>query len=531
MAKTISAQMQAHLASEVTSLATCWKITRRDGTIIRITDHDADITFGGEEYLASIGVSRSAVQDKSDMSVDNMELAGIIDSNVITDEDIRGGRYDYAEAECFMVNHEDPDGFGDIKLRKGTIGEVQANPIIGSYTAEFRGLLDRFAQNTINVYQSECRVDLGSTKCGVLLEASEVLRSTAYEVGDVVSVDASATTTIATLATIDPAPADPDWVFSAEFSTVVTDTNAALVPQWGTYLFDASNAAASTTESYVEADVTAYAAAIDGGVAVVDFSGAVGNNFADDDAGEFIFTFYDADDVEISQVTTGQISLGAIGWASTTTVIEIIPALTRTVRLTLKATKEAGGSIINVCFDIERFDILATAPSGPDGQRFGGLQYVCTVAGTTDNSQPVYDTIIGNDTVDGTATFTCEYSFTQYVTVDTVVNNRTFTITAPGNDTIAIDNWFKYGRVVFLDGQNSFKAYQVKKYTQLSKQVELLIAAPYPIQMGDVLKIQAGCGKTIETYCRDKFDNVINFRGEPFIPGSNQFLRYPDAKG
>lgn len=361
MAKTISAQMQAHLASEVTSLATCWKITRRDGTIIRITDHDADITFGGEEYLASIGVSRSAVQDKSDMSVDNMELAGIIDSNVITDEDIRGGRYDYAEAECFMVNHEDPDGFGDIKLRKGTIGEVQANPIIGSYTAEFRGLLDRFAQNTINVYQSECRVDLGSTKCGIILEAPEIARSTAYAVGDVVSV--------------------------------------------------------------------------------------------------------------------------------------------------------------------------ATDGAFTDGRKYEGRQYVCTVAGTTDAVEPAFDTIIGNPTVDGTATFTCEFSFTQYVTVDTVINNRSFTVTAPDNDTIATDDWFKYGRAVFLAGQNSFKAYQVKKYTQSSKQVELLITAPYAIQNGDVLKLQAGCGKTIETYCRDKFDNVINFRGEPFIPGSNQFLRYPDAKG
>lgn len=361
MPKTISASMQTHIESEVTSLATCWNLVLRDGSTIRVTDHDADITFGGNTYLASIGVTRSAVQDRSDMSVDNMELAGIIDSSVITDEDIRAGRYDYAEVECFLVNHEDPDTFGDIKLRKGTIGEVQANPIIGTYSAEFRGLLDRFAQNTMNVYQNECRVDLGSTKCGVILEAPEIARSTAYAVGDVVSV--------------------------------------------------------------------------------------------------------------------------------------------------------------------------ATDGAFTDGRKYEGRQYVCTVAGTTDAVEPAFDTIIGNPTVDGTATFTCEYSFTQYVTVDTVINNRSFTITTPENDSIAVDNWFKYGRLTLLSGLNSFKAYQVKAYTQSSKLVELLIALPYTPSFGDVIKIQAGCGKTIQTYCRDKFNNVVNFRGEPFIPGSNQFLRYPDAKG
>lgn len=351
--------MQTHVASEVTSLATCWKLTRADGTIMYFTDHDIDLVFGGNTYKASTSIKRSAVEDTSSMDVDNMELQGLIDDSLIKIEDIRAGLYDNSEVECFLVNHEDPDTYGDIKLRKGWFGEVSASAFKGTYVTEFRGLLAPYSQNIIKVIQPECRVDLGSTECGIILEASEVARDTVYAVGDIVSV------------------------------------------------------------------------ATDGG-----------------------FT---------------------------------------------------------------------------DGRKYEGRQYICTVAGTTASVEPAYDTIIGNTTVDGTATFTCEYSFTQYVTVATVTNNRTFTISVPANDSIAVDDWFKYGRVVFQEGLN-IKPTQVKKYTQLTYEVQLLIPVPYTPTVGQLLKIQAGCGKSIDTYCFQKFNNAKRFRGEPFVPGSNQTTQYPNAR-
>jgi hypothetical protein len=43
MPKTISPALAQHLAGEVTTLATCWKITRRDGAVLGFTDHVRDL--------------------------------------------------------------------------------------------------------------------------------------------------------------------------------------------------------------------------------------------------------------------------------------------------------------------------------------------------------------------------------------------------------------------------------------------------------------------------------------------------------
>ena len=44
--KTIATDLAVHLTGEVTTLATCWKITRRDGVILGFTDHIRDLEIG-----------------------------------------------------------------------------------------------------------------------------------------------------------------------------------------------------------------------------------------------------------------------------------------------------------------------------------------------------------------------------------------------------------------------------------------------------------------------------------------------------
>ena len=45
--KTVSAGLEAHLALEATTLATCWKVTRTDGTVYGFTSHDKDLVVSG----------------------------------------------------------------------------------------------------------------------------------------------------------------------------------------------------------------------------------------------------------------------------------------------------------------------------------------------------------------------------------------------------------------------------------------------------------------------------------------------------
>ncbi len=49
-----------------------------------------------------------------------------------------------------------------------------------------------------------------------------------------------------------------------------------------------------------------------------------------------------------------------------------------------------------------------------------------------------------------------------------------------------------------------------------------------PVTVGDRALFTAGCDKNFVT-CRDRFQNSINFRGEPYLPGNDLLTRYPGA--
>jgi hypothetical protein len=181
--KTISPELSAHLAGAALTLATCWKIARRDGVILGFTSHDRDITFdlgdgeGPVVYRAATGFTRSDMEDASGFSTDNLDALGVLDSTAITAADLRAGRYDLAEVRIFDVNYADL-GQGAVKLRRGQIGEVRAE---GSrFIAELRSLTERYSQEIGALYTPACRADLGDAKCKVPLDPPTWQAATAY---------------------------------------------------------------------------------------------------------------------------------------------------------------------------------------------------------------------------------------------------------------------------------------------------------------------------------------------------------------
>lgn len=186
MPKTISLGLKDHLEEEVTSLATCCKITRRDGQVFAFTEHDVNLTVDSVVYKAALGYSRTAVEASSDLAVDNMDILGFIDDESVTVEDLRAGLFDRAEVEVFLVNWADLSQ-GILRLRKGWFGEVMMTPS-GIYTSEIRGLAGAYAQNIVESSTPECRADLGDHRCKLPIAPAFVARSTAYALGDYIRV-------------------------------------------------------------------------------------------------------------------------------------------------------------------------------------------------------------------------------------------------------------------------------------------------------------------------------------------------------
>jgi uncharacterized phage protein (TIGR02218 family) len=91
------------------------------------------------------------------------------------------------------------------------------------------------------------------------------------------------------------------------------------------------------------------------------------------------------------------------------------------------------------------------------------------------------------------------------------------------------DGWFSAGRLEWTSGANVGLAIEVKRHRKDEDVVlELWQAMPEPLAVSDAFIVTAGCDKRFDT-CRAKFDNAVNFRGFPHIPGNDFVTRYAVA--
>lgn len=180
--KSASPALAAHLAGEVTTLATCWRLERADGWVRGFTDHDRELVVDGLTYVASTGFLPSAIKTASDLSVDNLDVDGFLDDAALKAEDLIAGLFDGARIEVFIVNWADL-AQGRLLLRKGFLGEIKRAD--QRFSAEIRGLSNRLQQTAGKLYSRLCRVDLGSSECGVALGP----RTDTYAVTQVIAAD------------------------------------------------------------------------------------------------------------------------------------------------------------------------------------------------------------------------------------------------------------------------------------------------------------------------------------------------------
>jgi Phage conserved hypothetical protein BR0599 len=101
--------------------------------------------------------------------------------------------------------------------------------------------------------------------------------------------------------------------------------------------------------------------------------------------------------------------------------------------------------------------------------------------------------------------------------VTAVADQRTFTVS--GLDTFAED-WFSRGLMTWTSGANAGRKAEAKLHSKRDGSVtlELWQAMAEEVGVGDAFTVPACCDKHFKT-CKGKFDNSVNFRGFPHVPG------------
>lgn len=171
--RTLDAYTEERLTRQSRSVCTCWRLTRTDGHVIAVTDHDRDLVFSGTSFKSAGGADGSAFERNVSLGPDNAEIIGIFSAETVNGADIVAGRYDGASIEVFLTDWEDPAA--RLLIRTGTIGQIEHDG--ESYRAEFRSLKHGLDRPSGRVFSRGCDVELGSGKCGVDLSDSTLTYS------------------------------------------------------------------------------------------------------------------------------------------------------------------------------------------------------------------------------------------------------------------------------------------------------------------------------------------------------------------
>lgn len=171
---------------ELTTLAFCWRLQRRDGIALGFTSHDRDLVIDGLRYRAAPGLLPSAIERTDGFEPDRVELTGGLASDLIAEPDLRAGRWDGAALTLFAADWSDPTA-PPLFLARGTLGEIDHDG--RGFSAELVGAAARLEQPLTEYTSPECRATLGDRRCRVDLAGRRTIARVIAAEGEAIRLD------------------------------------------------------------------------------------------------------------------------------------------------------------------------------------------------------------------------------------------------------------------------------------------------------------------------------------------------------
>ena len=154
--------MRVFFDRELDTVATFWRVYRRDGTTLAFTSHDRDLTFGGIRHLAAPGMIPAAIRLTSELSNDSAEVQGALNHDSIREGELAAGLFDDAAIEIGAVDWGTLDHH---TLYTGQIGRIEDNQ--SQFTAELRSGKSLLERDFVPRTSPTCRASFCGPGCGL----------------------------------------------------------------------------------------------------------------------------------------------------------------------------------------------------------------------------------------------------------------------------------------------------------------------------------------------------------------------------
>lgn len=168
----VTAAQQSHLDGSDLALASLFTLTRKDGVTHRFTTHDNLVVFptgsgptsSAETFTPGNGLQPTATRSEAALRPTGMDLLGVIDDTVFTDDDLHAGLWIGATVTHRVVDWRFP-WLGAIRQNDYTIASIDHGS--SGFTLELSSRTSRLARNYGKSYSRLCWNSLGDSGCGV----------------------------------------------------------------------------------------------------------------------------------------------------------------------------------------------------------------------------------------------------------------------------------------------------------------------------------------------------------------------------
>lgn len=161
--RTISSELLATLGSETSTLAGCIKIQPAGAAaVVGLTTFDDTLEIDGVTYYPDPGLSATELVAVATYAVDNLEISGAFDDEVIARADALAGVYDDAAYELFIVDYDAPAS-GSMILQRGSLGNVDI--VDDLFTLELRSQSQKLQEPVGESTSPTCRAQIFDVRC------------------------------------------------------------------------------------------------------------------------------------------------------------------------------------------------------------------------------------------------------------------------------------------------------------------------------------------------------------------------------
>lgn len=154
--------MRVFFDRELDTVATFWRIYRRDGIMLAFTSHDRDLAFAGIRHRAAPGMVPAAIRLTAELANDSAEAEGALNHDTIREADLAAGLFDDAAIEIGAVDWQSLEHH---VLYTGRIGRIEENQ--SGFSAELRSGKDLLEQDLVPRTSPTCRAEFCGRGCGL----------------------------------------------------------------------------------------------------------------------------------------------------------------------------------------------------------------------------------------------------------------------------------------------------------------------------------------------------------------------------